>query len=535
MRYVVKVGGTFHYRRRVPEDLSNLLGKNWWKQSLKTSNQHAAEVGARALGALHDQEIARLRSLPPPDRTTLLAVQSEAARDRADILKHDERTSAAELGDARKDADALELQVLAAAELQLGKLDLASRKLIDNAGGLRAFIQRTERVTDFLQAQRIALGLNEAAPGVNADYDTEKQRHDWEFESARLAKAHAIVERLGLKATALADDPNNPRITAAMEEWFKERKQGKAALKRHRVAVNRFVELFGDTPVRSITRDMVKKYRETIENLTDHRLLPANERGGLRSYEDLPKVSAPTVNRHLITIKALLRFCAEDKNWIPKNVATGIKPPKDLRPKASKRRSMTREERCQLLARAVAEYGIDSERAWLIKIAAYTGSRLGEVAQLARENVKRVEGIWVIEFDDLDGRHLKTRSSVRTTPLHSAIRDDFLAWMQKTKDKNTTTKTRVFSSFIADEDGRYSTRLSGDMGRLMDRAGLPDPRLVMHSFRHSLKVAMADDGIDGEYRRLIVGHAPRDTHEMDYEKASMAAIAREFEKMKPLF
>ncbi len=275
---------------------------------------------------------------------------------------------------------------------------------------------------------------------------------------------------------------------------------------------------------------MVTAYIGAIAKLTDHRLLPTKDRGAMSSIDGLRTVSAPTVNRHLISIKALLAYCLE-REWVLKNVTVGLEAPKDSRPKASKRRSMTRGELKQLLKRAVAEYGNDSDRVWLIKVAAYTGTRLEEVAQLARKNIKSIDGTWVFELDDLDGRLLKNASSVRNVPIHSAIRCDFLKWLKKADKPG---RDRVFMTFKK-YDGRFSNKLSGDMARLMDRAGITDPRVVMHSMRHTLKTAMADAGIEGEYRRLILGHKPRDVHEADYEPPSIKTIAREFEKMKPLF
>src|SRR5205085_643883 len=144
-------------------------------------------------------------------------------------------------------------------------------------------------------------------------------------------------------ALQVRDDPQNPRLATATELWFETKKQGDTATKRHRVAVRRFVELFGDIPVRDITRQMVRDYVDRISNLADHRKLPADQRGGLADAEGLPRVSAKTTERHLVSIKALLTFCTS-QGWTSENVATGLSPPKDIRRKASKRRAFTREE-----------------------------------------------------------------------------------------------------------------------------------------------------------------------------------------------
>ena len=144
---------------------------------------------------------------------------------------------------------------------------------------------------------------------------------------------------------------------------------------------------------------------------------------------------------------------------------------------------------------------------WFVRIAAYTGARAEELAQLARSNVRPVDGVWVIEVDDLDGRNVNTTDSVKQVPLHPAIRDAFVAWVQSGQG------ARVFASLRMDKDGRFANNVSGDFARLMDRAGLPDPRLTLHSLRHTLKREMSNARLDPDVRRIILGHAPADAHD----------------------
>lgn len=290
--------------------------------------------------------------------------------------------------------------------------------------------------------------------------------------------------------------------------------------------MRRFAELFHNPVVSEVTREMVVTFVSTISDLSDHRKLPSSMRGSLCKMEGLPKVSAKTVERHLVTIKALLTFCVSE-GWISNNVANGIPLPKDNRPKASKRRSFTKSELEQLLARTHEEYGEGGDMTWLVKLAAYTGCRLEELAQLATSNVREVEGVWVIDINDLDGRHVKTQSSVRMVPLHPDIREDFVKWVQSNPGK------RVFESFTL-KSGRYSTQLSGDFARLMDRAGLDDPRLVFHSLRHTLKRAMSNARVDIEARKAILGHAPTDAHG-GYEGHSLAALSEELARVPAMY
>ena len=139
-----------------------------------------------------------------------------------------------------------------------------------------------------------------------------------------------------------------------------------------------------------------------------------------------------------------------------------------------------------------------------------------------------MRGVWILEIDDLNGRNLKNGDSVREIPLHVAIIEPFVTWVQGGQGD------QVFASFKRAKDGRFSGPLSGAFGLLMDRAGLPDPRLVFHSFRHTLKREMSDAGVDPDARMAILGHVPRDAHGR-YAGHSLKGLADELAKMPPLF
>ena len=294
------------------------------------------------------------------------------------------------------------------------------------------------------------------------------------------------------------------------------------------MAIARWVAFHGNNPVKEITRKMVEGYTKAIGDLTDHRHLPPSERGSMMRVEKLPKVSAPTVERHLTSVKALFSF-ALGKGWVTSNPATGVKPPKDERPKAGRRRSFTLEERKILMARAIEEFGADGDFTWLIRLGAYTGARLEELAQLSKANVRLIDGVPAIEIDDLEGRKLKNPASVRQIPLHSAIADDFLRFAKDGKHAS-----RVFASFRKDKTSRFSHALSSEFARVMDRACLPDPRLVFHSLRHGLKKEMSNTHVDPDARRAILGHTARDAHG-EYEGHSLAALAVELNRVPVLF
>ena len=152
MSHVTKVNTTFHYRRRVPDDLKTLVGKEWWKRSLKTGNEREAEVKARALSVQHDQLIARLRAAPNSERAAILAEQLSTAIDATDAAWESSlHLSASGDFEQRDDADtkkAAEIEaamwrvMLGAAETRYGSLPETDRALVEKAGGLESFIRQ---------------------------------------------------------------------------------------------------------------------------------------------------------------------------------------------------------------------------------------------------------------------------------------------------------------------------------------------------------------------------------------------------------
>ena len=55
--YIHQRGGTWHYRRRVPSRLVELIGKVEWKTTLKTSDRKKAVRAAHMLTLQYDAEI----------------------------------------------------------------------------------------------------------------------------------------------------------------------------------------------------------------------------------------------------------------------------------------------------------------------------------------------------------------------------------------------------------------------------------------------------------------------------------------------
>ncbi len=522
--YLQERNGWFHYRRRVPHDVSLVIAVETWKKSLKTKSQREAEVACRALAVEHDRIITRVRQLSDLECYNALLRR----RDHFYETPHDQKVAdqANQAGDAAFDTFE---KLIKNAEKRLYLLPVDVRDAIQNAGGLENYYQNFQSARASYHTDQISIPLQTEFGNLSSEQG-EILEAPLKVRAKHLAQREQHLEKLGLLncIETQENDPDNPRIKTATAQWFEDRKQNAITQNRHTTAINRFVEKFGNVPVQGVTKEMCRTYIKTIEALPDSRSMPSKLRGRLHDPDpSLAHIAPSTVGRHLSSIKALFGYCIA-RSWLISNPATGIRIASGQRPKSQRRRSFTIEERTILLQRASLEYGPTSDVAWFIRLTAYTGARLEELAQLAKDNVIQCEGIWCIEINDKDGRHVKNESSIRHVPIHSDICTEFLAWL---KDQPGPL---IFDFVKRDSIGRFANNASGFFARLMDRAGLTDKTLVFHSFRHTLKTEMNRSGIDSDVRRLILGHGAKDPHDR-YGEYPISSLAKEFEKLSPMF
>ncbi|WP_295144994.1 DUF6538 domain-containing protein [uncultured Reyranella sp.] len=182
-------------------------------------------------------------------------------------------------------------------------------------------------------------------------------------------------------------------------------------------------------------------------------------------------------------------------------------------------------EAVRLLASAREQQGT---LRWLPLMLAYTGARIGEIAQLRREDVRfatpeearkagraggtvaeanRRKGIFFLRLTgEEEGQTIKNPSSRREVPLHPAIIEagflDFVATVGAGK--------YLFPEVTA---GKYGNK--GDGGSRIYRkwarniVGITDSRLTAHSWRHRIEDQLRDAGAPEDIRDALTGHASK--------------------------
>lgn len=145
-------------------------------------------------------------------------------------------------------------------------------------------------------------------------------------------------------------------------------------------------------------------------------------------------------------------------------------------------------------------------RYWLPLVMLYSGARPSEIAQLGIDDVREVDGQWIMHITDKgEGKRVKTKGSVRVVPVHDElIRLGFIAHHQKMKDKK---QTRLFPEAVRNERGQMLGDYSREFGKYLTRLGIKDGRgLSLYSFRHGAADALRSAGHLDEQFGYLLGH-----------------------------
>lgn len=139
-------------------------------------------------------------------------------------------------------------------------------------------------------------------------------------------------------------------------------------------------------------------------------------------------------------------------------------------------------------------------RFWIPLIGLFTGMRIREICQLRRKDFVEVEGVWafLVQPDKEAGTRLKNSASRRRVPVHpELIRLGLLDRLA-----GLGVEDWLFPELRTHKDG--ADGMSKWFGRFMESVGLSDPNIVFHSFRHTLRDALRDSGVD-DGRALALG------------------------------
>ena len=494
-------GEQWRYKKRVPGDLlPHFNGSKFLVFTTKTADQRAARAECVRWLADHETQFQALRQIPGggssvPVRSglTLLDVGTvladEVARFKAEKLAADEL--AGERGLMGMGVMSPEFR------LSLIGVDPDSARL-----AVQGFPE--ERAPFEALALRRMAGV-----GVPLEASSDAAR------SAGIAFARAsleLAEVVKLRAAGGLDSTPSPlprpviaapagsvatkgmhKLSEALTPWQAFKRPSTGSVDIYTAAVGVFEERFPDLYAETITKADVKAF-----------VSKRMEEGK----------SPKTIEKEHGALRALLTFAVEE-GWRADNPASGVMLPKDTG--GRKRRGYKPEELAVLFKTGVftkgdRPIGGKGEAAfWLPLLAAFTGARREELAQLETDRVRVEEGCPYIAIDPLDDNgRLKTDESRRAVPLHRELIR--LGFPEFVEDCRRAGGGHLFPQLKPNKRGQYAAKFGDWWGRYVrDKAGVEDPLIApMHSFRHAVVTELRRLRIREDEEHMLLGHANKD-------------------------
>jgi integrase len=280
-------------------------------------------------------------------------------------------------------------------------------------------------------------------------------------------------------------------ISQASEAWLAELTRDESAAPRdttldgHRLRVRAFVDAAGDVPLTEVTRAKASDFLAGL------------------------KVKNRTRNAYATTLKCVFECARRRGRFTGDNPFDGMK----AKVAGSSYQPFTVAELQTLFNSMPREvepkkHTPDTALPWVALIAAFSGMRLEEIAQLKTSDI-REEGVnggrlWCIDIHNGGENKLKNETSARLIPVHSAlVHAGLLAYVK------ALPKGPLFPGLVRRESkgGKVGARLGELFRKKLVTLKLKRDGLCFHSFRHTVATALRRASVPQEDAARVLGHA----------------------------
>ncbi len=298
-------------------------------------------------------------------------------------------------------------------------------------------------------------------------------------------------------------------ITGLAEGWWREAKAAGRTVSTYEAysrAARLLSEFVGHDDARAVTEDDIIAFK-------DHRL---SQGVGLKTITggDLPGIRQ-------------LYVWGMANRKVSHNPAEGVKVAK-VKKKRTRDPGFSDQEAVAILSHAFyhkrsgkASEHLSNAKRWLPWLCAYTGARVGEMAQLRKQDLRKEDGLWIINITPEAGT--VKDGEFREVPLHEHLVEmGFPAFVSKAKEGYLFMK--VFGETADAQRAAWRTTKN----RVTDfvREVVKDPEVQPnHAWRHRFMTIGRNLGVSRDIRFSITGHETGKEEGDDYGAKTNAAKA----------
>lgn len=318
----------------------------------------------------------------------------------------------------------------------------------------------------------------------------------------------------------------NPGVTVAslFEQYEAENSQNwkPATLRENKASHAALIEIFDHLGLNAdANRADMLKVRDVLQQLPKNRKQRFKDAplADLLSREDKTDcLDVVTINnKYLIKMAAVFKWAVRN-DLIKKNMTEGLELKVPQRKASEARNAFSTEQVGQLLVAAKA-YSLKSSgkpyHYYVSALAAITGARLNEVAQLQVKDIRTTEsGVVYIHINEddssLSGKSIKNAHSDRCVPLvdgvYGFVLADFMALVETRRGADGD-DAMVFDGLRLMKNG-YGEQVSKWFNRtLLPKVITDRDGLAFHSFRHTVATQLKQHGVELAYAQAVMGHS----------------------------
>lgn len=298
--------------------------------------------------------------------------------------------------------------------------------------------------------------------------------------------------------------PSKPLTFKAISELYMEERKDNiqaSTMRDVRSSCEAIGAILGDLDLKTHTREHMKSLRDKL--LEDRK---------------------PSTVKKILTRLSTVMDWAMNNDYITKALTDGLKPTKGT---DSAREAFSQDQVKALMAHAKT-LPVDSWQRWALSLGVIAGTRIEELRQLTKADVKEIpgtdgKGVWVIDINRNDGKTAKTKNALRVVPLTDGAYgfdlQAFLGFVEKAD-----------SQLFKLGAGQFSAVLNGTLREVLELKA--DRTQTFHSLRHSLAGALKAVATQVEINEAILGHASGSISNDLYGAGSSVEVGRMAEALK---
>ncbi|OWU84660.1 integrase [Oceanicola sp. 22II-s10i] len=478
--------GRYHARLVVPRDLQQIVGKTELRKPLGGDYRQALRLLPGAVAELQHEIALAERKVAPATR----AAQARYPL-APDQIAHSHYMQRLAFDDALRNDPRY---------ASVGIDDVLVKRLREAVAGRATNEELVELVGGQLERFR-ALGNVDAAPGTD----------EWRV----IARALCVAELEALARVAERDEGDFAGAATApviVEATPPEEPKKRVSLSRlwEDYKANRMEAGFMRTEGRR-QNTVVDGLRKFVKHDDAARLTKKD----ITQWRDnlMKTLSAKTVSDvYLSTIRTLLGWAVEN-DLLTENVAAHVRQRKP-RKQHAREQGYTDEEARKVIAASRAyqphrdekgrvreKPGMTAAKRWAPIICAFTGARITEITQLRKEDVREVDGRWVIRITPEAGS--VKAGGFRDVPMHRQIVEEgFIEFVKVAPDGPLFHEEKNPDRFAA-----VATQISNRLATWLRVNGLcPEGLQPSHAWRHRFKTQCRELGVSDRVVDAIQGH-----------------------------